>query len=70
MDSRLTRLDYPRICETAEEKIPDREYRGVVRIPLTRIDRMMDPMNFRRNEDAVREGRDPESDVGVSHATE
>ena len=37
-----------------------------VGVPVIRVDRMVNAMEFRGDEDSVNEGRDTESDVGVS----
>src|SRR5215475_12287189 len=47
------------------EHVPHWKYRCIVGVALLGIDRVVQAMEFRRDEDAVYEGRDTEGDVGV-----
>ena len=46
-----------RLCDVgAKEAIPDRESEAVVAVMFMALDRMMDPMHVRRDEDAAQYG--------------
>ena len=66
IDSRLARLDQHWVRVGAEDHVPNWEHRGIVGVPVIRIDRVVNAMEFRCDEDSVNKGRDAEGDVGVS----
>jgi len=66
IDPRLARLDQHWIRVRAEDHVPNWEHCGIVGVPVIRIDRVVNTMEFRCDEDSVNKGRDTEGDVGMS----
>jgi hypothetical protein len=65
-DSQLSRLGHHRIGVRAEHHVPHREHRGIVRVALAHVGRVVKAMKFRRDENPVDCGGDFERTVSAA----